>query len=152
MSSVFDVANYYLANGNGMTNKKLQKMVYYAYAWYLTLSNESADDLSVRLFDNHFEAWVHGVVYPELYNRYRDYGSSCIPKYTDKLYDFSPDELDILQQVNEVYGKYNGNELESINHQEDPWREARKGLSYYEASHNPIDDRSIFNYYITKVA
>lgn len=148
MPTVFDVANYYLANGNKMTNKKLQKMVYYAYAWHLTLSNESADDLNARLFENHFEAWVHGAVYPELNHAYKDYGSACLPKYDGKIYDFSPDELNILEQVNTTYGIYDGNSLESINHQEDPWKDARKGLSYYDSSHNPITDEAIFNYFI----
>ena len=148
MATVYDVANYYLANTKGMTNKKLQKMVFYAYAWHLTLSNDNVDELDTRLFENKFEAWVHGAVYPELYDMYKKYGSSEIPVYDGEFFLFSPDEFNILEQVNDLYGKYNGNQLESINHHEAPWRKARNGLAWYEPSHNLIKDRDIFEYHI----
>ena len=152
MASVFDVAKYFLANGKDITNKKLQKLVYYAYAWHLVLANDYFDDSAIRLFNNNFEAWVHGAVDPDLYREYRKYGSSCIPKYTGDIYPFSADEINILEQVNEVYGDYNGNELESINHQEEPWKKARNGLSYFSSSHAPIKDEDIYNYYVQKVS
>ena len=147
MATVFDVANWFLANTSDVTNKKLQKLTYYAYSWHLTLSNDSPDDLSVRLFPNKFEAWVHGAADPELYAAYKKFGSSCIPHYADAIESFSPDEINILGQVNSTYGRYNGNELESINHQEDPWIKARKNLPWYEPSHELIKDIDIFNYY-----
>lgn len=55
--------------------------------------------------------------------------------------------MDIFNQVIEIYGGYNGNELESINHQEKPWLNARKRLAMYEPSHNKISDRDIFECY-----
>jgi len=121
-------------------------------AWHLTLNNESADDLNIRLFENKFEAWVHGAVYPELYDAYKRYGSSVIPKYNGTLYEFSPDEVDILSQVNKIYGQYDGNQLESINHQEAPWKKARGNLAWYEPSHVLINDKDIFEYYIQEAA
>ena len=145
--TVYEVANYYLANTASVTNKKLQKMVFYAYAWHLTLNNEDVSDLSIRFFDNKFEAWVHGVVYPDLYFKYREYGTSVIPKYTGALYCFSPDEKSVLVQVNDVYGGFDGNQLELINHQESPWILARNGLPWYEPSHAPISDKDIFEFY-----
>lgn len=148
LCSVYDVANYYLANSENVTNKKLQLIVFYAYAWHLTLNNENANELNVRLFENKFEAWIHGAVYPELYNSYKQYGSSVIPKYNGNLYAFSPDELSVLTQVNEVYGQYDGNQLESINHQETPWIKARRGLAWDETSHVLINDKDIFECFI----
>lgn len=151
-ATVFDVANYYLANSDNITPKKLQKMVYYAYAWHLTLSNDDIHHLTNRLFDNHFEAWVHGAVDPSLYSAYKEYGTECIPQYIGMVYSFSPDDRNVLDQVNEVYGRYDGNDLESINHQENPWIDARKGLGKWEPSHNKITDESIYSYYIQRVA
>ena len=147
LCTVNDVANWFLANTSGVTNKKLQKLVYYAYSWYLVFNNESPNHITARMFDNHFEAWVHGAVDSNLYDEYRDFGSRVITKYTGKLFDFSPDDLDLLQQVNEVYGKYNGNDLEDICHQESPWINARGGLPPYAPSHEKILDADIYECY-----
>ena len=65
--TVFDVADWFLGK-DSMSPKKLQKIVYYAYAWVLTLMNESENDLDIKLFDSRIEAWVHGPVIPELYH------------------------------------------------------------------------------------
>lgn len=151
MHTVYDIANWFLANVENVTNKKLQKLVYYAYVWYLVFNNETAEDIELKFFDAHFEAWVHGAVCPELYDKYKEYGSSNIQKYVGELADFSEDELDILNNVYDAYGTFNGCELESICCQEDPWKNARKDLNNYEPSTNEITDSDIFNYYIKKV-
>ncbi len=151
MVTIYDVANWFLANSPDVNNKKLQKLVYYAYAWFLTLNNENADELSNRLFDNRFEAWVHGAADPRLYEKYKMYGYKTIPKTQDNSDMFSPDELDVLQQVNEVYGELNGNALESICHQELPWQNARNGLPPNAPSHNPIADVDMFNCYASRL-
>ncbi len=152
MHTVYDVANWFLANIESVTNKKLQKLVYYAYAWFLVFNNETAEDIELKFFDARFEAWVHGAVCPELYDKYKEYGSSNIQKYVGELADFSADELDVLNQVCDVYGKYNGNELEYICHKEDPWKNARKNLSAYEPSTNKIQDKEIFRYYSSRLS
>lgn len=151
MYTVYDIANWFLSNLENVTNKKLQKLVYYAYSWYLVFNNESADNIELRFFENKFEAWVHGAVYPELYIMYKKYGSGVIPSYEGSLPDFSEDDLDVLNQVLEVYGKYTGNELESICHQESPWKDARKGLTMYEPSHELINDEAIFKCYSARL-
>ena len=48
-------------------NLKLQKLVYYAQAWHLALRD-------VPLFEEDFEAWVHGPVIPALYQEYKKFG------------------------------------------------------------------------------
>lgn len=151
MYSVQDVANWFLNVLPDVTNKKLQKLVYYAYAWYLVLNNESADGLELKFFENKFEAWVHGAVYPELYGDYKKYGSGVIPKYDGQLAKFSEDEIDVLNQILEVYGGYTGNQLESICHQENPWRDARGDLAPYEPSNEPIKDKAIFDCYSARL-
>lgn len=152
MHTVFDVANWFLAHAENVTNKKLQKLVYYAYAWYIVFFNDSPDRIENRLFNNRIEAWIHGAVCPDLYNRYRAYGSGEIPKYTEQLANFSVDELDVLNQVLDVYGGFNGNELEAICHNEEPWISARGGAPAFEASTVRIDDSVIFRYYASRMA
>lgn len=151
MKTVFDIANWFLSKEK-MTHKKLQKLVYYAYAWYLVLVNEQEDDLGAKLFDARLEAWVHGPVFPDLYRKYKKFGGEDIPQYSGDLAEFNEDDLDILTQVWDVYNQYTGNQLESITHQETPWITARNGCSVYEICTNEIEDRDIFKFYIQRVS
>lgn len=151
MSDIYEVASWFISNSPEINNKKLQKLVYYSYAWYLTLNNESAEMIENRFFNARFEAWIHGAVEPNLYEKYRKYGSRVIPNESKEDFNFSPEELDILEQVNSVYGNFNGNELESICHQESPWRIARGNLPSNVPSHNLISDRDIFNCYAARL-
>lgn len=153
MSYTFeDVAKWFLAKGNkDISPKKLQKLVYYAYAWTLTLLNDSSDDLENKLFeDGKFEAWIHGPVIRKLYAMYADYGFEDISEKPEKP-KFSKDVEDVLNQVWEVYGNYSADQLESITHQEEPWQKARKGFSPLQNCDNIISDKDIFNYYIQRV-
>ena len=146
--TVEEVAAWFLAHGNrDISPKKLQKLVYYAYAWVLTLLNEDRDHLDNKLFDDHFEAWVHGPVILLLYAEYADYGFGSIDEKPD-VPVFTEDVENVLEQVWDIYGKYSANELESMTHQEDPWINARKGLSPLQKGKNTISDKDIFDYYI----
>ncbi|WP_053942361.1 Panacea domain-containing protein [Kallipyga gabonensis] len=153
MASIFDVADWFLSK-ESMSPKKLQKLVYYAYAWSLTLLNDSINSLEYRLFeDAHPEAWVHGPVFPELYRQYKRYGASDIPKRTGESNStFSSDELDVLEQVWDVYGRYSANQLEHFTHQEDPWKNARVDCASYEVCTNVIKDRDIFECYADRLS
>lgn len=148
--NIEDVINWFLSRSS-MSPKKLQKLLYYAYAWTLTLGNESADSLSNRLFKERFEAWVHGPVVPKVYQTFKPFGFTNIPIVEDNLVVFDEEVEDVLNQVWEVYGDYNGNELESMTHQEDPWVNAREGLSPIESSRKIISDIDIFNFYLNEM-
>ncbi|WP_125582657.1 Panacea domain-containing protein [Levilactobacillus cerevisiae] len=148
--SVQQVANWFLGQSS-MSPKKLQKLMYYAYAWTLVLTNEDSQQLTNRLFDEQFEAWVHGPVLKQIYHAYNQYGFSEIPQRSQTT-EFTPDVLDILGQVWDVYGGYTANELESMTHQELPWQEARGGLSPLEASNQKLRDRTVFDFYISRAA
>lgn len=148
-----EVADWFLAKGKGkISPKKLQKLVYYAYAWALTLLNDSAKNLTNKLFDDgHFEAWVHGPVIRELYDEYSKYGFNDISESKTKPI-FAEDIEDILNQVWDVYGEYNADQLESMTHQESPWKNARKGLKPLDSGNTVISDWDIFNCYIQRVS
>jgi len=146
--TVFDVADWFLGK-DSMSPKKLQKLVYYAYAWVLTLMNENEDDLDIKLFDSRIEAWIHGPLLPELYHEYR--GKSMFPQKSS-VPCFDEDIEDIMEQVWDVYGIYTGNQLESITHKESPWIEARGNCPPAEACTNEITDKSIYRCYIERVA
>lgn len=142
------VADWFLSKKGEMSPKKIQKLVYYAYSWYLTIKNEPTQEIRNRLFDEKIEAWVHGPVVPILYKKYKIHGYNDIPAPESEIsFDFDEETEDILDQVYKIYGKYNGNELESITHQEEPWNAARVGYGPLDICNENIDDQIIIKYY-----
>jgi len=133
------VANWFL-NKSTMSHKKLQKLCYYAEAWYLALYNSP-------LFKNcHFQAWVHGPVCPDLYEQYKNYGWADIPQNPNKP-EVDPDTDEFLEIVYATYGEFSGHQLEDITHNETPWIEARKGLEEWEPSNEFINPETMKKYY-----
>ena len=141
MASMYEVADWFLVHSPDVNNKKLQKLTYYAYSWFIALYNDSSTEIKEKFFPAHFEAWVHGAVEPKLYATYRKYGSAIIP---------APSE-EPKKQVNEVYGKFSGNELEYICHQESAWLNARGDLPPNAPSNNLISDEDIFNCFAARL-
>lgn len=138
MFTVFDIANWFLSK-ESMTHKKLQKLCYYAQAWYLALYDE-------KLIDGDFEAWIHGPVNPYLYYEYKDYRWNEIRKKRKKP-SLDNTTNDFLERVWATYGDCDGHQLEAFTHEETPWINARKGLGPWESSKNIISTEDMKNYY-----
>lgn len=120
-----------------MSNKKLQKICY--YAWYLVLYNAKIAPLK-------FEAWVHGPVSRELYNCYKSYGWSNIPQHFGiVMADYGT--VEFAKKIWNKYGHYSADELEAMTHQEQPWIKARGECKYYEPSDALLDDKDIRAYF-----
>ncbi len=122
-----------------MTHKKLQKLCYYAKAWYLAIYDSN-------IVEEPFEAWVHGAVQPGLYQRYREYGYSDIPQNSD-ISSIPEEYISFAKEVYASYGHLSGDDLERLNHQERPWLEARAGYKPWEACNNKISEQSMRDYY-----
>ena len=135
---VCDLANAFLCISS-MTHKKLQKLCYYAKAWYLALYD-------TNLICEPFEAWVHGAVQPELYQKYKPYGFNYIPRSFSTV--GIPEEfLDFSHEIYRSYGHLSGDDLERLNHGEMPWLNARVGLQRWQSSHNVISEEDMKFYY-----
>lgn len=145
---VFQVANYFIKkaqeNNKSITNKKLQKLLYYAQAWSWTLRNQ-------KMFDQDIEAWIHGPAIPIIYQKYMQFGpDDFVNKFSTsdlKISDLSEQETEFLDEVWDIYGKYNANDLEILSHSEAPWQEARQDLQPFESSNNVISLASMKKYY-----
>lgn len=137
-NDIFAMAKAFLTLG-AMTHKKLQKLCYYAKAWYLVIYDQN-------IIREQFEAWVHGAVQPDLYYKYREYGFSDIPRNTDTS-QIPEEYLSFAKEVYDAYGHLSGDDLEALNHQEDPWKEARKNCKPWEACSNIITEESMKKYY-----
>ena len=122
-----------------MTNKKLQKMCYYAKAWYLALYDEN-------LISEQFQAWVHGAVQPALYQRYKSYGFDYIPK-NENISGVPEHFIAFAQEIYDSYGSFSGDQLERLNHQELPWINARGECNPWENCSNEISEDDMKAYY-----
>lgn len=143
MEDIKDIAKWFL-NHKDMTHKKLQKLCYYAQAWYCALYD------GTPLFENEIQAWVHGPVIPELYLMYSNYKWNKIPKVEFDESCLGEKTIDILEAVYNTYGDLSGNQLESLTHSEKPWIEARGNLKPWETSTTPISCNTMRDYYIKK--
>jgi uncharacterized phage-associated protein len=124
-----------------MTHKKLQKLCYYAQAWFYALKN-------IRLADTIFEAWTHGPVSPVLYDKFKAFGFSAIKMVdNDAAFAFDEEDVELLESIWKTYGDRTGNALESLSHSEPPWIEARSGYAPNERCEKGISPDSMKTYY-----
>lgn len=143
MPTVDQVADYFIGRarevGEPITNLKVQKLVYYAQAWYLALYGKT-------LFDGDFEAWVHGPVNPTLYKRFRRFGWKSIDSTIEQP-TLDAQVHEHLEEVWEVYGGLSAWDLERLTHQEEPWQQPRVGLASDEYCDTAIDPAIMATYY-----
>ena len=126
-------------HGDLVTNLKLQKLVYYAQAWYLALNDEP-------LFDDRLEAWVRGPVQPNLYQDYKNFGWNPISADLGPV-AISPHIKSHLDEVMSVYGEMTGFHLERLTHQEDPWLKARGSWPKDVPSNSVISHEDMKDFY-----
>lgn len=132
-----NVAKYFYNQNNDLTEKQIQKLTYYAYAWYLTKYNE-------RLFEESPQAWIHGPVFMSLYKAIQN---KEMTKTDIKCIEENERVKKLLEVIYKVYGKFSGYKLELMTHSEDPWKNARKGYLPDEKSRVEIKDEDILAYY-----
>lgn len=139
-----DLVAKYLLYKQPMTQKKLHKLLYFTYAWYLYTYNDFSRDgnYEFKIFPNKFQAWVHGPVYSTLYSRYKNYSFQLIQLTNSPSIDKAL--TDFLDQIIRVYGALNSNTLETLSHKELSWKKARANLTDYEISNNFLNDSDIY--------
>lgn len=149
-----DIARYilyrFVFDGDTITNLKMQKVLYYVYAWHLVLHKE-------RCFEEKFQAWPIGPVLYSIYKDLKRFGFQPIDasfsgikdeKDLEKLKDAIGSKLlAIIDNVYKAYGVKSSFELVSLTHNESPWKNARKGLDVTQKSENEISDEDIIKCY-----
>jgi uncharacterized phage-associated protein len=119
MVNIFDVARDILDTiGGEVSTIKLQKLCYYCQAWHLAMHG-------VPFFNEDFVKWTHGPVCRELFNVHR--GCFCIsginiPREFCLNEKYSSGEAGIVELVIQHYGPLDGDDLSTISHREDPWK------------------------------
>ena len=99
----------------GISNLKLQKLLYYAQGYFVALYNKN-------LFNEEIEAWMHGPVVPEIYREYKSHGKKSIPPPENvDINAFTTEEQEIIDDVYMVYGQFSAWALRNMTHREEPW-------------------------------
>ncbi len=134
--------------GEPITNIKLQKLLYYCFAWYLVEKENNE-----VLFVDKIEAWQYGPVVPNVYHEFKDFGADNISFEEEKLaarlqgVEFNETEAEVIEQTFFAYAHLSATKLVDLTHQETPWIKAfgKKGLENKE-----IDAEVIYNYFAEK--
>ncbi|MFT4968127.1 MAG: putative phage-associated protein [Candidatus Deianiraeaceae bacterium] len=122
---LFAVTNYILDNGNGITNLKFQKLLFFFYGIHSCLYNNSQFEINI-------EAWKLGPVIPATYNEFRDHGSNIITSRAnmsmeEDMVDFPKLESKDLMQSAKItliyYNRFTAGELVNKSHELRCWKE-----------------------------
>lgn len=129
-----------------VTPLMLQKMLYFIQGIYSALYGKP-------IFAEECRAWIHGPVYPEVYELFRDFKYNPIDDARFALLEGMEDTLTdyekrVIDLVVNTFGMYGGKVLEKITHNEDPWMEARKGYGDSIPSSELLPKERIMKYYI----
>lgn len=123
--SAREIANWFLAQAyavedTGISNLKLQKILYYAQGHHLAKTGDP-------LFDDKICAWAHGPVVESIYHDFKQYGSSNINAEVEIPNNFSWDNFhDVDQELIKVWNTYGGFDawkLRNMTHEESPWKD-----------------------------
>lgn len=133
--------------GDFVTNKRIQKLLYYIQAWHLAINKEP-------IFEDKIEAWIHGPAIRSVYEEYKSYVANPIDKISNEniMSELEKDVIEFVDRIVAAYSKYDTATLEYMTHAEDPWQKARKGLELNESSNNEITQESMRDYYTARLA
>jgi len=142
-NKIESAVRYLLMQTSEITPLALQKLLYFSQGFQKAFTN-------MFLFEEDCEAWIHGPVYRNIYDKYKNHGYNPIEE--DLSYEninLSEDEKELLDHIISYFGRYSGKVLENMTHSEEPWRISRHGLKDFEASNRIIDKKEIGSYFIS---
>lgn len=100
----------------GVTNLKLQKLLYFAQAAHLAVYDKPL------IAKEEFEAWSLGPVIASLYHKYKENNKASIPVPEKDCSD--PELKAFLTEIWKIFGKYTASELVQLSHRQGtPWQE-----------------------------
>lgn len=142
------------SRSTSVSPKKLQKLLFLSYSFYLVFMNDNKDDINNRLFTNEFEAWAHGPVYPHIYRKFKKYGMNNI--FIDDIkYDhilLSEDEKEIINIVLKEFSVYKAYQLENFTHNLGCWLKKHNDYGYFDICTERIEDKDIYTDFVGFVA
>ena len=143
-SKIYLISKHIIAKMEDITPLALQKILYYIQGF-------STYFFDKPIFNDNAEAWVHGPVYREIYDRFSYYRYNPISKNEFESYNeidsLNEKEIKLIDSVINNFGVYSGKTLEKMTHTTIPWEAGRKELSEEEYSSNIIDTETMKDYF-----
>jgi len=151
MTSATDVARHLLwlasreEDGEGVSNLRLQKLLYYVQGWSLALRGKPA-------FGERIEAWKHGPVVPDVYQQCTRYGYNPIPPLPDDGKTVTDaTERSLIETVWQEYRCYSAEGLRDLTHTERPWVETRSDLGDDANSRRSIKHALLLEFFTSQI-
>ena len=137
--------SYIFKTAEEVTPLALQKMLYFIQGIYMVL-------YGVELFSEDCEAWIHGPVYKDVYDVFKNFKYNPIDDtrfamFQNRFNELSDNVQRIINLVVESFGMYSGKTLERITHGEAPWKDARANCLPDEPSNEVIPKEAIKKYF-----
>lgn len=151
-----DIARYIINYSNeqeyGISNLKLQKLLYFVQAEFLAYTSEKKP-----CFEEEIEAWGFGPVVPCVYQEYKQFGSGNIPTIIEyfevtetwnivkKIFNpnvIKEKDRNRISDIVDGLSEYSATALVNITHNQAPWSEV-----YEEGMNNIISKKSIREYF-----
>ena len=150
MHNINDIVDYIISKVKSeddkasLINLKLQKLLYYIQAWSFGI-NEAP------LFQGDFQAWVHGPVNRDIYDRFNStkylYSEINLDDRINENVMLDDETSEFVDFILENYLKFSGAELERLSHSEKPWIETRGELGSYDKCEVVISSELMKGYY-----
>jgi uncharacterized phage-associated protein len=129
--------------GDLITNLKLQKLLYYAQAFYMVENNGEP------LFSDDIEAWKYGPVVRTVYDKYKIFEYSFIITEVEDL-SFLNDKLErFLGEFLSDFMDYSAYCLAVMIRRDAPWKDAFDENN--EQSHEKISPESMYGFYSSTI-
>lgn len=151
-----DIARYIINYSNkmnyGVSNLKLQKLLYFVQADFLANTEEKEP-----CFIEEIEAWGFGPVVPCVYHEFKQYAANNIPSVTEyfergdswkivkKHFNSETISISVRERINNIidgFSEYSANALVAITHNQAPWKKV-----YKAGFNNVISKNSIREYF-----
>lgn len=140
---IYRVVNWFLSKSTEekpMTHLALQKLLYIAQGWNRAING-------TWLFENECEAWVHGAVYREIFEKFKKFKYHPLPIVNMDIMLSKAEEIVLESVYRDYFEMYTATALEKICHLEKPYIESRKGCLPEDRCKNIISKKLIESYY-----
>ena len=152
MYDVIDVAGHVInrcnSRGCGISNLKLQKVLYFIQAYFLMEKGRPC-------FREAIEAWNFGPVVPAAYNEFKQYGSTWIPQVTRRWNEQSREFIPFAERIGRAdrvlidavadhFDGMSSPHLVSVTQNQKPWM-----MAYSPYKTNEITIKSMKEYFIS---
>lgn len=148
------VINYSNDRDYGISNLKLQKVLYFIQAYFLIEKKDHTP-----CFEEKIEAWNFGPVVPKAYLEYKQYGNGDIPTiksyivldedniWNSKRVKFkdmaiTAEDKALIDKVVDKFADYTATDLVSLTHRQSLWIDA-----YVPYHHNEITIKAMREYF-----